>query len=232
MNRKILCALLVLLVWFNLSFVHADYEELDCASDVVFDANSCHQCFNGGKKTQGDYIGLLKDDWINATDAKRILYKEEQIMPTLVSLDSDNVSWSQTPSADGFWEYSDEFDALYSEDEEWYILDPGKRVTWLQSKTWYAYKLDQNAAVENANIGLLVYSISTHAILDDGIPSIDDDEHRECVLFKSAGASELTPIPAAPVEPQSLPDTGPVQYILVFILSLLLGFGFLTMKRA
>jgi hypothetical protein len=60
----------------------------------------------------------LKDDWINATDVKRLLYKEEQKMPSLVSLDEENVAWSQTPSSDGFWEYTPELELLYSEDEE------------------------------------------------------------------------------------------------------------------
>jgi hypothetical protein len=110
---------LLFLSLFVLAVPHVGaYEVLDCSSDVVFDSNSCNQCFDGGTKVQGDYIGLLKDDWINATDSKRILYKEEQKMPSLISLDSDNVVWSQTPGADGFWEYSEEFDALYSEDEE------------------------------------------------------------------------------------------------------------------
>ena len=224
MTKKVL----LFLSLFVMVLPHVEaYEALDCSSDVVFDSNYCDQCFDGGTKVQGDYIWLLKDDWINATDSKRILYKEEQKMPSLISLDSDNVVWSQTPSADWFWEYSEEFDSLYSEDEEWFILDSGKRVTWLQSKVGYAYKLDQNAAVENTNIGLLVYPISTHTILEDGIPSIDDEEHRECVLFKSASASDAEVPPA----PEKLPDTGPVQYILVLILAMLLGFGFLTIRN-
>jgi hypothetical protein len=74
-----------------------------------------------------------------------------------------------------------------------------------------------------------VYPISTHTILDDGIPSIDDEEHNECVLFKSASASDVE-VPPATDTPETLPDTGPVEYILVFILALLLGFGFVTMK--
>jgi hypothetical protein len=36
----------------------------------------------------------------------------------MVSLDSSNVSWVQIPGSDGFWEYTDEFNALYSDVEE------------------------------------------------------------------------------------------------------------------
>jgi hypothetical protein len=73
-----------------------------------------------------------------------------------------------------------------------------------------------------------VYPISTHTILDDSSPSIDDEEHRECVIFKSAVASVAPEIVTA--EPTKLPDTGPREYILLFILALMLGFAFMTLR--
>jgi hypothetical protein len=203
------------------------YEEIDCSTDAIFESNTCGQCFDWGTKTGWDYIGLLKDDWVNSSNSSRILYKEEQKMPNMVNLDTSSIVWSQTPWTDGFWEYSSDFDALYSEDEEWYILASGQRVTWLESKLGYAYKLDQNTAPENTNIGLLVYYISTHDILEDWTPSIDDNEHRECVLFKSAWESE----PKEPEVPKKLPETGPTEYILLLILAMLLGFTILRVKN-
>jgi hypothetical protein len=205
------------------------YDEVDCSSDIVFEGNSCSQCFNWETKAQWDYIGLLKDDWINGTDSKKILYKEEQKKPFMVALNS--AVWWQTPDVDWFWEYSSEFDALYSEDEEWYILNSWKRVTWLKSKEGHAYKLDNNTAAENTNIGLLVYPISTHVILSDWVPSIDDEEHKACVLFKSALVSENKALVVVKEWPKRLPDTGPSEYILLLILSMVIGFFLIKIRN-
>lgn len=217
---------------FVLSFLvlqttSAAYEEIDCKSDPVFTANSCNQCFDWETKAQWEFIWLLKDDWINNTASNKVMYKEEQKMPNLVNLNSSQVTFSQNPSSDGFWEYTPDFEKLYSKDEEWYILKAWASVTWLQAKLWYAYKLDKNTAPANANIGLLVYPISTHIIWADWTPSIDNEVHRECVLFKSAAAN--TPI--QPQEIKKLPQTWPADYVLLWILALLLWFIFTRVKR-
>lgn len=224
MIKKIIWILLVSTL-INTSFVSA-YSEIDCSSDIAFESNSCNQCFDWGVKNKWDYIGLLVDDWINNTNKDQILYKEEQTMPEMINLNPNLVAWSQTPSEEDFWEYTQEFDSLYSEDDLWYILKAGQRVSWLQSKMWYAYKLDNNASAANANIGLLVYPISTHIIQNDWSPSIDDQEHVECVLFKSAWASEIE----TPEQPKKLPDTGPAEYILLMIIAMILWFGFIRLS--
>ncbi len=224
MIKKIIWVLLISTL-INTSFVSA-YNEIDCSSDIVFESYSCNQCFEWWSKIQWDYIWLLIDDWVNISDKNQLLYKEAQRMPEMVNLDSNNVAWSQTPSAEWFWEYSDDFNALYSEENFWYILEAWNRVTWLQSKMWYAYKLDNNSATNNANIGLLMYPISTNIIQADWSVSIDSDEHIECVLFKSSWASEIV----EPETPERLPDTWPTEYILLLIVAMLLWFGFMRMS--
>jgi len=52
---------------------------------------------------------------MNVTDVAKILYKEEQVDPEMVNLDSDNVNWSMTPNNEKFWEYTADFNALYSD---------------------------------------------------------------------------------------------------------------------
>jgi|GEM_PF-1280521 hypothetical protein len=53
MTKKVL----LFLSLFVMVLPHVEaYEALDCSSDVVFDSNSCDQCFDGGTKVQGDYI--------------------------------------------------------------------------------------------------------------------------------------------------------------------------------
>lgn len=202
----------------------AAYEEIECSVDTVFTENSCNQCFDWGKKVQWDNLGLLSDLWSNVSDVAKILYKEEQVDPEMINLDSTNVSWSQT-TTEGFWEYTDEFNALYSDTEEWYVLNAWNNVTWIKSWLASAYTLDKNTAPDDSNIGLLVYPISTHNILADGEITIDNTEHKECVLFKSGEASEVVV-----EEPKKLPETGPAEYMLLAILAMILGFGFLQFK--
>jgi hypothetical protein len=55
---------------------------------------------------------------MNVTDIDKIVYKEEQLDPEMLNLDPSNVTWTQTPSSENFWKYTDEFNALYSEDQE------------------------------------------------------------------------------------------------------------------
>ena len=206
---------------------YAAYEEVECSVDSVYSEYSCNQCFDWGSKIQGDHLGLLSDLWMNATDVAKILYKEEQTDPEMISLDSSNVSWTQTPGSEGFWEYTDEFNALYSDLEEWYVLNAGNSVTWIKSNLSHAYKLEKNTATEWANIGLLVYPITTHNILADGEITIDNSEHKECVLFKSGEAAKAV---VASEEPKKLPETGPAEFMLLAILAMILAFGLLQYK--
>jgi LPXTG-motif cell wall-anchored protein len=78
------------------------------------------------------------------------------------------------------------------------------------------------------------------------MPSIDDDKHNTCVLFKSNSVPVTDTTSPATTEspkkttattssntptPKKLPDTGPVQYVLLFILSLLITFGLWMFAR-
>jgi len=204
----------------------AAYEEVECSTDEVFNQYSCNQCFKWGSKVEWDNLWLLNDIWMNVTDVSKILYKEEQIDPEMINLNTDNVNWIQSPSSTDFWTYTDEFNALYSDLEEGYVLPSGKSITWIKSKLSSVYTLEKNTAAKDSNIGLLVYPISTHNILADGEITIDNTEHNECVLFTSGEAAEEI----VPQEPKKLPQTGPAEYILLLILSMILGFRILKFK--
>lgn len=221
MSKKILIALFLFAI--NTS-VFSAYEEIECTSDSVFSEYSCGQCFTWGEKKVWDKIWLLSDLWINNTTFKKILYKEEQNDPKMINLNPSNVSWSQTPSSDWFWEYTNELEELYSEDEAWYVLEWGKQVTWLKSALGFAYSLDKNYASVWENIWLLVFPIATHNILENWEITIDNEVHNECVLFKSGEAS-LDKAPAVvDKQPKKLPETGPDQIALILLLALILGF--------
>ena len=217
--KKILAAAIVFSLGFGTTFA---YEEINCSSDPSFKANSCNQCFDGWNKDAWSNIGLLTDDWLNPTNIKLLLYKEAQEFPKMVNLNKKNVDIVATPSSENFWEYTDEFNALYSEREEWYVLPAGERVTWLKSKLGYAYNISKNTAAKGSNIAMLIFPITTHEILSDWDITVDGKEHRECVLFKS-----WQPKPSA----KKLPPTGPEAYILLVILALILGFWVIKFRK-
>lgn len=222
MTKKLLVVTILLAITAQ-SF--AAYDEIDCSTDPVFAENSCNQCFDWWNRVEGDFLGMLTDLWTNATDVKKILYKEEQTDPEMINLDPTNVEWTQNPSTEGFWEFTEEFDALYNEEDDWYVLEPGASVTWLKSWLSSAYKLEKNAAEEWKNIGLLIYPIVSHNILEDWEVTIDNNKHNECVLFKS-----WEPTQQVVETPKKLPDTGPAEYFLLAILALILGFGVLQFR--
>lgn len=204
---------------------YASYEEIECTTDSVFSEYSCNQCFDWGSKKQGDNLGLLSDVWMNVTDVDKLLYKEEQLDPEMNSLDPENVVWNQIPSSENFWTYTDEFNSLYSDLEEGYVLPSWESVKWIETNLSSAYNLEQNTAKAWSNIGLLTYSIYTHNILADGEITIDSNEHKECVLFKSEEGEEETP-----EEPKKLPETGSAEFLLLAIIAMILGFGVLQFR--
>ncbi|MDR0771912.1 MAG: hypothetical protein LBF15_02420 [Candidatus Peribacteria bacterium] len=72
------------------------------------------------------------------------MYKEVQVMPTMFSLDTSKVVWTSVPSANNFWEYTPELEALYSSDFDGYVLPAGGSVVWLKSRLDSAFRLDRN----------------------------------------------------------------------------------------
>jgi len=224
--RKILASL-ILLGLAATSTAFGAYEEIECSSDAVYAANSCSQCFTGEDQSVGANIGLLSDLWINSGNTDQLVYKEEQEMPQMVAL--GGASWSQTPSADNFWEYTSEFNDLFSDTEDGYVLTAGDQVNWIKSKLGYAYKLDTNPAADGENIGLLVYTLTTHALSNGNIDE-DGIDHKECVLFKSSASEAPAPTPTTPEEPKRLPETG-AEHVLLLMIALLLGFGFFKFKK-
>lgn len=226
MNKKLL-AVISLLAISTPSF--AAYEEIQCSTDKAFQANSCNQCFDWGSKVQGDNLWLLTDLWMNVTDVSKILYKEEQKDPYMVNLSPTNVTWTQTPNSDKFWEYTDELNALYSEKDFGYILAAWKSVTWIKSSLSHAYKLEKNNAKSGENIGMLIYPIVSHNILANGEVSMEDsNSHLECVLFKSADAS--TPEVIIAETPKKLPQTWPAEFMMLIIIAMISSFWILKIR--
>lgn len=229
MNKTKLFASMVII---GLAFqtANAAYPEIDCSTDPVFSQNKCNQCFNWAEKWEWEAVWMLSDLYVNKTANPKLVYKEEQTMPFMLNLAWDKTSWSQIPWADNFWEYTPEFDALFSSWQEAYVIAPAKEVSRIKSKTWYAYKLDKNTAAKWENVWLLVYPVVSHDLVNNEV-SVETVEHRECVLFKS-WAPAATPAPT-PVEKQpvkELPQTWPESFLLLG-LALLLALWLFGLKK-
>ncbi len=239
-SLKQIIASIVLIMIASMNASYAALDTVSCESDPVFAANSCNQCFDGWTAAEGDNKGFLTDIWENNSDGAQIVYKEEQTMPKMIPL--GGATWTEVKASDSvdFWSYTKEFESLYSENDEGYILEAGQSVTWLESTLWSAYQLSSNTANVWSNIGIIAYDIGVHNILAGGEPAIETDTYRECVLIKSwAPAAEpaepgspapVEPGSPAPAEPTVLPETGP-EHILLALAALLLGFGFFYFRK-
>ena len=231
MKSKILFISLAL---FSVLSASADYKDVQCSSDPVFEANSCNQCFVDpvGKK-EGDSLGLLKDTWTNSSTTDQIAIKDEVTskLPFIVNLAEWSANWVQNPDSQWFWQTTAEFDALYSESQQGNVLKAGQSVQWLESKLGYAYTLDKNSAPAGANIGLLVYPFTAHTLSADGKMSVDDKEHRECVIFKSDAVKVISPEqPQQPQQATELPKTGP-EHIILLLVAMLIGTGLVLFRK-
>ena len=222
MFKKIL---VLLLVSISFNSVSADNEEIECSSDSVFSEYSCNQCFDWWTKSEGEYLWLLTDKWINSSSNSTIMYKEQQDFPEMINLDTDNVEWVQTPWKEDFWEYSEAFNELYSDDQDGYVLTAWDSVEWIKSKLWYAYELERNESEENSNVGLLVYWLLINTILDDWTITWDNIAHKECILYKSWEPSDNTPD-----QPRTLPKTWPEDFLLLLLIAMILGFWIVKLR--
>ncbi len=225
--KKILLSSIILLS-ISISSSFAEYKEISCSSDWVFSENSCVQCFDGWIKSENDSLGLLTDVWLNGTSKPMYMLKWENPLDSAVEMITLNwAAWSYEPTKDGFWEYSDKLSSIYNDEVWFYILEPNKSVDWIQSKLGYSIKLNKTPNTwENA--GLLKYVLKVH-VDDAWTPSETVTSHSECVLFKSAKASQE---PKAQEEvSKELPQTWPQEVLLLLLALILSGLLFFASKR-
>ena len=184
---KVLSFVLLLIV-FSLDS-YAASNAVSCDSNQAFGSNSCDTCLDGGTAVEDDTIGFFADNWYNDSDEQQILYKEEQVMPWLIPLWGTSWVESKANPQANFWEYTPEFESLYIESDEGYVLEAGKTVRWIESSLGSGYKLLSNPAEEDLPVGMIVYDRGVHEIFSDGNINIITDTHRECVLIRSGASS-------------------------------------------
>ena len=232
MNTKQIFASIALFA-VSMTSASAAYPEIECSTDAVFSANSCDQCFDWSQKAVGETIGFIEDEWTNTGNVARIFFKEEQVNPEMLSLGGS--SWSQIPDSDNFWETPEEFETLYSEANQWYVLEPGQSTTFIRGSIESAYQLDSTNVAQWENVGLLVFPLLSHTLSADWSISDNDEVHNECVLFK-AWANEVAVTPSEPTPNEPAPEnlaqveTGAEAY-LILLFALILGFVYIKTRK-
>ena len=228
--RKIIMLAMLLSVALS---ANGAYTEVECSTDAVFGENTCDQCFNGWELKKGDNISFLDDIWNNDTSNKKIMYKEEQKLPELKVLNGANIA--KKPNDDTFWEYTPEFEALKNAEFDGYVLPAWEKVSWIKSSMWAAYRVEESPQ-EGQNAWIMVYEVMSHNILESGEISMSEKAHKECVLYKAWAWEVETPVieevptsteaPAPKAEEMTKVKTWPEMYILVLMVSFVLGIAF------
>lgn len=165
-------------LWFCTSFTS---NEVNCTSNQVFSNNSCNKCYT---KTWNSFNSSTFT-WNNNTNNKQIIYKEEQILPTMINLLPNQISWSSP-----IWDYSDSFNFLYDITEEGYVLNIWNSTDFIQSNSWYT--INDNTLTWWLEIWLLKSEISTHTINTDWTITIDSSINKNCTLIISKDNSNTT----------------------------------------
>ena len=192
MKKICLSALSFLFLIFNVNS-HAALDTVRCDSNTVLAANSCDVCYDGWTQVEGDYIGFFNDDWENESDGLEIMYKEEQVIPQVIPLGW--ASWGESKASPGvdFWQYTPEFEALYSENYGGYILEAGWSIAWIESSLWSGYSLQSSSVAAGVPVGMIIYDRVSQQVLPNGNFNIMADSHRECVLITSGIPRSDTP---------------------------------------
>gem|GEM_PF-6358683 len=103
-----------------------------------------------------------------------------------------------------------------------YVLQPGKSVNWIGTVRGASYSIEKNTVPAGQNVAMLVYPISTHAILEDTEEIvINATTHKECVIYKSAKTEKKEVAKTTPIKTNikhaTEQKTGPEMYILILL---------------
>ena len=209
------------------------YQEVNCSSNAVYSQYSCSQCFDGWEVSKWTNISFLDDLWVNDTWVRKLMYKEEQTMPVMHSLNASTLT--KSPNSDSFWEYTSEFEGLKNDEFDGYVLAAWKTISWLKSVMGASY-LVENTPSKWQDVWILVYDIISHNILENWEVATNDTPHKECVVYKSWEATVPPVVEKPKPEPKPQPEkmtevkTWPEMYFLVLIMSFLIWLTVMNRK--
>jgi hypothetical protein len=211
-----------------------EYKTVSCASNSVFSANSCNQCFDGGSVKVGERLTGLFDNWTNNTSNVYIAYKEEQKTPTLVKF--SNSSWSSSPSDESkMWRYGTDIIWISSGTggKTQYILPANQKVKFLESELGAGYTLEKTTAKNGEAVGLVKFPVVYHTIDSATASEGPAMTHYECALYNlsapvtATGTTATgTTVPKAVTETKTGPET-----LLLMIAAFFIAFGMMFSLR-
>lgn len=235
--KNILLASLVLATTVTTTFAAVgDYKEIACTQEY-FTANSCGQCFEGGKLAVGDKISGLYDMWTNKNKTEQIAYKDEQTFPEIVPLSSGTTFTANPLDASAFWKYGSEViwtDSATGTGKQEFMLDAGKSLKFMEADLGAAYTLDTTDKSNGEVIALAKFPVAYHNVDEDGNEGTKET-HIECVAYTAdvavaAAAPVVTP-PAPEPKKMTAVKTGPESSLLLFAVALLLSALIIAMRN-
>lgn len=218
-----------------------DYKEVACGTQTFFGTNSCNQCFEGGTLTSGQKLTGLYDSWTNKNSTEQIIYKDEQVNPTLVNLGGNGTSFLSNPTDDSkFWKFGSEIiftpesSSSSGAARSVFSLKPGKTVRVMDSEFGAYYQLEKTDAKKGAYVALLKFPVNYHDVSDQTGKAGNVQKHLECVAFAAdvPTASVSTPVKIVPTPTQATKvKTGAADTFLFVALAMLLALAFMFARK-
>ena len=240
MNTKGLLGIVLFLVTTQAFAAVGDYTETTCTADY-FTTNNCSTCFEGTALAKGDQINGLYDTWTNVNANEQIIYKDEQILPTIVPLSSGTEFMANPLDPAAFWRNGSQViwtDSMTGTGKQEFMLDAGKSVKFLEADLGASYTLTSTDKAEGEVVGVLTFPISYHNVDADGNEGAQET-HTECVAYtaKVANIAAVTPVQVVTPAPEALvPEkmttvkTGP-ESLLLMTFALLIAAGIIIVRN-
>lgn len=232
MIKKI--TLLALASALTIASTSAAYETVDCSTNPIFWQNSCIECFNWWELKSWDTLSFLDDAWNNNGQNDALSYKEEIVMPKMIS--TPWAEFTQKPSSDAeFWETTEDLEKLYSESYGWYVLPAWQSVTWIRSTLWSAFMFNNKSLNVWDTAWVLTFDLSSHSISETWDVVMNEKPHRECVAYTNwSWIAPVTPEPLPTPEPtpeeMTQVKTWPGEMMIVALLSILLAVALINRR--
>ena len=208
-----------------------EYATVSCSSQKYFTDNACTLCFEGGNVKPGQRLTGLFDTWTNTSGGTQVMYKDEQVMPTLVNIGaSANTKWTAVPTdPTKMWIYTPEIiwlNSTVAAGKQEFLIGSGQKVKFIQMDLGAGYTLLNSDAKGGDTIGMVKFPLYYH---DRNVQSSTDGEkqaHFECVAFKYSAPATPPTTPTTPPTPGEVtkPETGPETPILIAA-ALFIAFG-------
>lgn len=198
--------------WTGVGSSLGEYASVACSSNNAFAANSCTQCFDGGKVKTGERLTGLFDTWTNSNSTPQVMYKDEQIMPTMVNLGWGGTEWTSTPSDNTkVWKTTSEIvwsTPSGSGGKAQFFIMPTDKIKFIEADIGAGYNLVKTDKKNDEPIGLIKFPLVYRNIDNVGNESATQT-HYECVIYKaSTTVTTVTPPPSNP-PPSNPPPSNP-----------------------